>query len=183
MAAAGSQDPDLAVVREPMGTLWIKVQQGYLAVSDTMNLRVRRMCESRVLSTGGSTFSQRAAWSEERWFLTFKQKVPGRTIEIQQALDGRDGMELWEISTRRVKKIRRCFENWELDLLYDDSDNLYFALLEREVEEGKSRPEVPEFLQKYVLYEVDLTDDRFSNKNLGDVTFASGLYAQIQGEH
>lgn len=148
-------------------------RQGYLAVSDDMNLRVRHS----LMPYG------------ESWILTFKQKIPGRQIEIEQTLETRDALDLWEISTRKLKKIRHFFEDivcdqrtvWELDLFY--GPDLYFAMMEVEVDEGAPRPDLPkslEFLKKHILYEVPLTDDRFSNKNLGDVAFATDLYQQIQ---
>lgn len=152
-----------------------EIRQGYLASDDKMNLRVRHTL---------------VRWDEGFWVLTFKQKVPGRQIEIEQKLEARDALDLWEISGRKLKKVRHFFEDvvcdqravWELDLFY--GPDLYFVMMEIEVEEGAPRPALPtslEFLKKHILYEVPLTDDRFSNKNLGDVAFATDLYQQIQG--
>ena len=58
--------------------------------------------------------------------------------------------------------------------------NLYFVQAEVELEEGSNKPEeIPEFLREFLLYEVPLTDDRFSNKRLSDVEFASRLYKSL----
>jgi CYTH domain-containing protein len=158
-----------------------EIQQGYLAVSDDMNLRVRH--------------SMYYPEGEGVWVLTFKQKIMGRQIEVEQELELRDGMDLWEVSTRKLKKVRFLFADgrivWELDLFFGPDPRseihfhtkVYFAMMEVEVNEGAPRPDLPkslEFLKKHILYEVPLTDDRFSNKNLGDVSFATDLYQQIQ---
>jgi len=149
-----------------------EIQQGYLAVSDDMNLRVRHSIHPM---------------KDGDWVLTFKQKIAGRQIEVEQELELRDGMDLWEVSTRKLKKVRHLFPDgrikWELDLFF--GPDLYFAMMEVEVDEGAPRPDLPEsleFLKKHILYEVPLTDDRFSNKNLGDVSFATDLYNKYKEE-
>lgn len=118
-----------------------------------------------------------------KWYLTFKQKVNNRVIEIEKKLDSRDGKDLWDVCVGRLKKTRYIFDNngeiWEVDL-FTKGTHLYFILAEVELPEGAPRPEqVPEFMKDFVVYEVPITDDRFSNKRLGDVEYATNLYTEI----
>ena len=160
---------DPRLIGLPQGT----IRQGYLATSDSMNARVRNC----IYANGN-----------EEWIYTFKQKVTGRQVEIEQSLNTRDGMDLWEVADLKLKKTRHYYENkdrtvWEIDLFYS-SDGLYMALAEIELPEGSPPPnELPELLQKHLLFEVPLTDDRFSNKRLGDVKYVQRLYEEIQGAH
>lgn len=118
------------------------------------------------------------------WILTFKQKVESRTVEIEVNVDDRDGNDLWPVCEGKLKKDRLTFVDsgarWEVDFFWDQRYELYFSLAEVELPEGAERPKVPEFLKPFVLHEVALTDDRFSNKKLGDVEFARELYKQIK---
>ncbi len=52
-------------------------------------------------------------------------------------------------------------------------------MAEVELPEGSPPPEIPFWLSKYVLHKVDLTDGRFSNRILGDVEYATGLYREF----
>lgn len=143
------------------------IKQGYLAFSKGMTTRIRSI-------DNGET---------KKWFLTFKQKVDNRVIEIEKKVDERDGQDLWSICVGKLKKDRYVIENkgitWEVDF-FRKGHNLYFILAEVELPEGSKRPNtVPDFLRDYIIYEVPLTDDRFSNKRLAEVEFASNLYQQI----
>ncbi len=153
------------------------IQQGYLAFSNGMSCRVRSIIES-----GGR-------W-RRKWFLTFKQKVGDRVIEVEKRLDHRDGEDLWSVCVGRLKKDRYVIKDndgieWEVDFFknFFKNGNLYFVLAEVELEEGSPRIEPPLFITLHLLYEVPLTDDRFSNKRLGDVEYATSMYQKIvQGE-
>jgi len=139
------------------------IKQGYLDSGDGMTTRIRCI-------------------DNQKWILTFKQKVGDRIIEIEQELDDRDGQDLWSICVRKLKKNRYVIEDngikWELDF-FNNENNIYFVLLEVELPEGSSRPKtVPEFLKEYVLYEVPLTDSQFSNKLLSEVNFATEIHEQ-----
>lgn len=148
----------------------LHIRQGYLAFSKGMSLRIRS------LAKGG----------KEQWFLTFKQKVADRVIELEKKLrksDSRDGEQLWEIAVGQLKKDRYVIKcggyKWEVDLFHKGG-HLYFVQVEIELPEGSPRPtELPDFMRRYVLYEVPLTDDRFSNKRLGDVEYAHRLYQEL----
>lgn len=145
------------------------IKQGYLSYSKGTTLRIR---------------SSTNELGKEKWFLTFKQKIGDRVIEIEKKLDARDGNDLWTVCVGKLKKERYVFVDkknyvWELDMFRYGS-HLYFIQLEIELSEGAARPKsIPDFLKKHLLYEVPLTDDRFSNKRLSDVEYASNLYTKI----
>jgi len=139
------------------------IKQGYLDSGDGMTTRIRCI-------------------DNQKWILTFKQKVGDRIIEIEQELDDRDGQDLWSICVRKLKKNRYVIEDngikWELDF-FKNGNNIYFVLLEVELPEGSSRPKtVPDFIKEYVLYEVPLTDSQFSNRLLSEVDFATEIHKQ-----
>ncbi len=143
------------------------IKQGYLAFSKGMTTRIRGIQDGE----------------KHKWYLTFKQKVGDRVIEIEKKLDERDGKDLWSVCVGKLKKDRYVIDHkgitWELDF-FKKGHHLYFVLAEVELPEGSSRPKfVPDFFKDYVLYEVPLTDDRFSNKRLAEVEFATQLYQEL----
>lgn len=141
----------------------IPIEQGYLASAPGMTLRVRK--------------------TSKEWILTLKQKVNGRVVEIEQRVNRRDGIDLMSVTTNRLRKKRHVVHigkyTWEVDVFFDDHDERYFVLAEVECKEGESRPAVPSLLAPHILYEVPLTDGRFSNKHLGNVEYAKSLYNEL----
>ena len=143
------------------------IEQGVLLHGSGSYLRVRRS----VTKAGVQNF------------LTFKLKDADRTIEVEQPIDARDATDLWRRCYFKLKKDRYIYtENglkWEIDL-FKDGERVYFILAEVELPEEAPRPKkLPAFLKRHLLYEVPLTDDRCSNKRLGDVEYASKLYEQL----
>jgi CYTH domain-containing protein len=164
-------DADLIFPVKPKKYL---IQQGYLAFSKGHTTRIR-------------CIEHRKPDPKTKWMMTVKHKVTsGRVVEIEKKLDVRDGLDLWECAMGKLKKIRHSFDNnnikWEIDFFFK-GESFYFALAEAELEEGQSRPEIIDCLKPYLLYEVDLDDDRFSNKRLGDVDYATKIYNEITEEH
>ena len=150
------------------------LRQGYLAFSKGMSCRVR------------SSRQHGESARRTKWFLTFKQKVGSRTIEIEKELDKRDGEDLWSVCVGKLKKDRYVIKGLE-DTLWDvdffKRGDLYFVMAEVELKEGSPRVDLPLFIKADLLYEVPLTDDRFSNKRLGDVDYAISMYQKVvQGE-
>jgi len=150
---------------------YLLIEQGYLAFSKGTTLRIRKI---------------RKPEKKVKWFFTFKQNVGGRIIEIETKLDSRDGKDLWENCIGKIKKRRYPYDNhvgkWEIDFFEDSTTEVYFSVAEIELEEGAPRPaleQVPEFVKHNIVYEVDLTDERFSNRKLGDVAYAKALYKKI----
>ncbi len=145
------------------------IEQGCISHGPGMYLRIRKALVNH----------------NTQWFMTFKLKDADRTIEIEQTIDARDGSDLWSRCYWKLKKDRYIYEQgglkWEIDL-FKDSDRVYFILAEVELPEGSLRPKkMPPFLERHLLYEVQLTDDRFSNKRLADVDYATKLYQLTQG--
>jgi len=143
------------------------IKQGYLAFSKGMTLRVRHSI----------------CLKNKQWYLTYKQKISNRVVEIEKKIDDRDGKDLWSACVGRLTKNRYVVNyhkhTWEIDFFYRDN-HLYFVQAEVELKEGSNKPqEIPKFLREFLLYEVPLTDDRFSNKRLSDVEFASRLYKSL----
>lgn len=148
-----------------------KIKQGYLPDSKgNTTLRVRCVEQNDV----------------KHWFLTLKHKTKNRVIEIEQRIDARDALDLWKDCDRKLKKTRYVVRDkynqaWEIDFIKKDK-TVYFVQAELELMESEKRPtELPDFIRDEILYEVPLTDDRFSNKRLGDVDYAKKLY-QTLGE-
>lgn len=143
------------------------IRQGYLAFSKGMTTRIRYLKTEK----------------KSQWFLTFKQKVGERVIEIEKKISDRDGSDLWDICVGRLNKERFVFKDgeikWEVDF-FRKGGLLYFILAEVELSEGMPPPEkAPDFLAPFIIYNVPLTDDRFSNKRLGDAEYAHRLYLDI----
>lgn len=147
------------------------IRQGYVAFSKGMTTRVRSIQKRD---------------KKPKWFFTFKQKICNRTVEIETKIDRRDGHDLWQICVGKLKKTRYIVDHqgvsWEIDLFHKGHGD-YFVLAEVELDEGSKRPDVvPPILQGYVLYEVPLNSDEFSNKRLGDVEYAKEVYDRLTRE-
>lgn len=145
-----------------------EIQQGYIS-PETVNLRVRKKTQ----------------YFRTEWYLTLKQKVDGCTMELEFDIDSRDGEGLWKICGRKLTKCRHTFQDaqngstlfgWEVDVFFTADRWPYFVMAEVEMPENAPPPPLPEWLRKYVLYQVPLTDDRFSNKMMCDVQYATELY-------
>lgn len=113
--------------------------------------------------------------------MTYKLKDADRTIEVETPLEERDAEALWRKCYWCLSKDRYVYNDgalkWEIDFFFEESGRIYFILAEVELPEGAPRPrKMPDFLQKHLLMEVPLTDDRFSNRKLGDVEYANKLY-------
>lgn len=150
------------------------VEQGYLAFSKGMSTRIRSVVKPDK--------------EEPSWVFTFKQKVKERVVEIERKLTDRDGQDLWRMAVGKLKK--RRYEKadksgliWEVDFFYDKSDHCYFSMAEVEMEEGAPPPtKLPSFIKDYLVFSVPLTDDRFSNKRLGDAEYAASLFRTLRKE-
>lgn len=145
----------------------LKIQQGYLIASKGISLRVRKIW-----------------YSPPKFYLTFKSSTNSRVIEIEKKIDERDFNDLWMQSLNRLEKIRylvgHAEDLWEVDFFKTANDETYFALAEFEMPEGQLAPEVmPDFIKDNLIYEVDLTDNRFSSKLLADVRYATNIYKEI----
>lgn len=149
-----------------------KIKQGYLKDSIDNTIRIRSI--------------EDVDKKTHEWVFTFKQRIPNtlKIIEIEQHLDKSDADALWKMCDRKLKKTRKCFLDeknilWELDLFYSNKE-IYFIQAEVELKINSKQPKVPNFLKKHILYKVPLTDERFSNKKLSNVSYAKKLYKKIK---
>lgn len=148
------------------------IEQGIICHGPGMYLRIRR-CK----------FKEK---DKTNWHMTFKLKDADRTIEIENPIDARDGQDLWSRCYWKLVKDRYVYEKddikWEIDF-FKHKNEIYFILAEAELPEDAPRPQkLPSFLRKNLIYEVPLTDDRFSNKRLGSVKYARKIYKQLLKE-
>jgi CYTH domain-containing protein len=143
------------------------IRQGYLGFSKGMSLRIRET-------------------NDERYELTFKQKVNNRVVEIEKKINARDFEDLWSVSVNRLEKIRydmRFLDKnsqvhmWEVDAFKDHDHNTYMMLAEHEMPEGVEEPNyIPSLIRETLVYAVPRIDDRFASKKIADVKYAKKLY-------
>lgn len=147
-----------------------KIYQGYLFATKGMSLRCRKT-ENKKTS----------------FCLTLKSTVSGRCVEIENSIEERDFNDLWTQCMNKLEKIRYYVYNkddlWEVDFFKDHNRDNYFCLAEFEMDEGMLCPKiVPEFIKNELIYEVELTDCRFSSKMLADIRYAKNIYADLKNE-
>jgi len=154
-----------------------EITQGYLPCPDVVRIR-------RLKLLGDPCIREMFDEDEDLWTFTYKKRIGQRVVEIETYLDQRDGEDLLSECKDVLMKRRFAFENnegekWDIDFFFDE-EGVYFASAEVELPEGSERPSVlPDLLKNEVIYEVLLTDDRFSNKNLTNKWYAKQLYEQI----
>jgi len=144
------------------------ISQGYLFATKGISLRCRKV-ENKKTS----------------FYLTLKSSVGGRCVEIENPIDARDFNDLWTQCMNKLEKIRYFVYDkdklWEIDFFKDHNHGNYFCLAEFEMEEGMFRPKnIPDFIKEDLLYEVELTDCRFSSKLLADIRYATKIYSDIK---
>lgn len=145
------------------------IEQGVVCHGPGMYLRIRK-----------SFIKEK---NKTNWQMTFKLKDADRTIEIENPIEAQDGEDLWSRCYWTLTKDRYVYEKddikWEVDF-FKYKNEVYFILAEAELPEDAPRPKkMPSFLKKHLIYEVPLTDDRFSNKRLASVKYARKIYKQI----
>lgn len=145
-----------------------KIYQGYLFTTKGMSLRCRKV-ENKKTS----------------FYLTLKSTVAGRCVEIENPIDERDFNDLWTRCMNKLEKVRYYVYDkdnlWEVDFFKDHNRENYFCLAEFEMEEGMLRPNfVPDFIKDCLIYEVELTDCRFSSKMLADIRYANDIYKDLK---
>lgn len=173
----------------------LDIEQGYLNIGVGTATRIRKAVRKSSSVAGNPD-----------WYFTFKQKIEGRdgVIEIETRIDEKDAIPLWNVCVNKLKKRRYSYENrvrkekYDIDFFIDANGENYFILAEVEMPQQKEnipnsreyldasklRNEVnlhlPEWLRNQVLYEVELTDGRFSNTRLSDCAYARKLYQKIR---
>lgn len=116
--------------------------------------------------------------------MTLKSNTGGRVVEIEQDLDKRDFQDLWNVALIKLEKIRYEIKHnkltWEIDFFKDYRNKTYMCVAEIEMPEGQLEPEsLPDIVKNNLLFKVPLSDNRFSNKLLGDPKYALNLIKEI----
>lgn len=155
-------------------------------------LKIEHIEQGYLSSGSGNTVRIRCITKKEKkiWFYTFKRKIKNRVIEIETKISSRDGQDFWEECKNKLSKKRHTLpknidgSKWEIDFFYDEEGKHYFAMAEIELEEGSLPPKkLPPIIKDHLLYEVPLTDDRFSNKRLANVQYTKELYKTLKESH
>lgn len=149
----------------------IVITQGYLLRSKLQTLRIRKSVQPN-----GKT----------KHYLTVKQDINGRIIEIEKKISSDDFRDLSEVATAWVSKTRyEIYDSknkllWEVDFFKQNEKN-YFVMAEVELPDGVENPNgIPEFISNHLIYSVDRLDNRFSSKKLSDITYAQDLLLEIE---
>jgi len=150
----------------------ILIRQGYLLSSKGIALRCRESISHKT-----------------EYYFTFKITAnKGRIIEIEKKIDRRDFDDLWEQALNKLEKTRYCIMDsdkqlWEVDFFKNHTGENYFCMAELELPENQLKPKfIPNFIEKNLLYEVELKDSRFSSKMLADIKYATELYQQLRSK-
>lgn len=147
----------------------IVIWQGYLFSSKGTSLRCRK-----------TQIKNKAVF-----YLTLKSSVNGRVVEIENQIDERDFNDLWTQCMNKLEKIRYIVpdkkdQTWEIDFFKDHNLDNYFCLAEFEMPEGQLEPYfIPSFITDVLIYDVPLTDCKFSSKVLADIRYANSLYKEL----
>ena len=131
------------------------IEQGYLTEND--RLRKKTSHEGKV-----------------SYVFTFKKKVNGRLIEIEQNISEFDFEQLWTVTRNKIFKtrIKMQYESglWELDFFHIPDTygkEHYLTMAEIELPDGVMLPSsVPEIVDQNLIYLVEPTDHRFINSNM-----------------
>ncbi len=148
------------------------ISQGYLIASRGISLRIRKSQLDK----------------KSRYTTTFKCSVNGnsRVVEIEKRIDERDYTDLWALCLNKLEKQRHVIkdsmgETWEIDFFKDYRNETYFAMAELEMPEGQILPKIiPKFISNNLVYQVPLTDCRFSSKLISDVRYAIEIYKSLE---
>lgn len=149
-----------------------QIGQGYLIATRGITVRIRKM---------KPLFGK----EKEVYYYTMKVNAGGRMIEIEDKIDKRDFDDLWNISVNKLEKIRYIVKEqkayWEIDFFKDYRNETYMAVAEIEMPEGQIEPDsLPSVVKDNLIYKVDLTDNRFANKLLGDARYACEILKELQ---
>lgn len=115
----------------------------------------------------------------EQFVFTFKTKVRGATVEIENAISVHDYQKLFLISKPVIVKTRAkipCVDHhWDVDFMRKPkSGEVYLVMAEVEMPEfATDLPDVHTLLEPYALKWIDQGDKRFNNRNLSNAKKAA----------
>jgi len=160
-------------------------------VANICNNRVYHICQGYLIATRGITVRVRSLSDSrcpDQFYFTLKVTTHnGRVVEIENPIDQRDFLDLWDICLNKLEKTRYKlngkYKGWDIDFFRDHDNQTYFVMAECEMPEGQAAPvEIPAQIKDALLYEVPLNDCRFSSKLISDVRYAKRLLSEIKGD-
>lgn len=111
---------------------------------------------------------------DEKFIFTFKTKVRGSTVEIENEISTHDYQKLFLICKPVIVKTRAKIpcagHHWDVDFLRKPkSGDVYLVMAEAEMPEfATDLPPVHDLLEPYALRWIDQGDKRFNNRNLSN---------------
>lgn len=150
-------DQILNSLRSVPGVIWSDITQAY----------VNNSCRIRHVVLHDQT-------QPEQFVFTFKTRVRGATVEIEQNISIHDYSKLFLISKPVIVKTRAkipCVDHhWDVDFLKKaKSGEIYCALAEVELPEFVQQvPEPHDAISPYMISWITQGDKRFNNRNLNN---------------
>jgi len=162
----------------------LKIRQGYIAEDRKTKITVR-LREITYPSGQIKMFLQTKCKT-----FNFPKSVDKSTIiEVGTEIDTSDFNRLWKLATCKLTKSRYCIdvgtakskETWELDFFKTKNNLNYFILAEIELPEASDEWHypMPKLIEGNVVYYVPWNDNRFSNRKLGNIKYATKLYNSV----
>jgi CYTH domain-containing protein len=143
----------------------LRIEQKYLSLDKDLSVRIR-------LTINNGVHSHR---------LTVKKNIHKKVIEIETPISTDDFEALWPTGRNKVVKLRYLYQGWEIDFLKDISFSNYISIAEIEMHPWQEAPdEIPELIKNFIIYEVPITDKRFSNRKLGNIKYTTKLLDGIK---
>lgn len=159
-----------ALLTDKPGATSLELKQGYL---DKAN-RIRS-----IVDPNGVT----------QYLFTYKTKVNGNQIEIENEISERDFNSLWTLVGNIITKTRVVVPygdyKWEVDFLYSYKKKTlgecYLIMAEVELPEDQELPnQVPDFISENLVYLVPREDRRFINRNLSRVGTVKKMVQELK---
>ena len=147
---------------------WIK--QAYLPSVNNIAYRLREVTKNKV----------------KRIFTIKSRNVDGTNTEIEFPVEKEDFDALFSKADRFVNKRRHIVDHlsgtWEIDVFLDSEGKSYFWMAEIELPEHQTEPtSLPDIIKEYLIYEVPLTDGRFSSRKVSSIKYATKLLKHLKG--
>lgn len=120
------------------------------------------------------------------YIFTYKKWIPqvSELVEIELAISKDDFDLLW---TQRVQSLEKTrYEKhigeaeWVVDFLRDPAGRNFVVMAEVELPRYTPEPDsIPDEIASHILYAVEASDNRFTNKKLSDPGYAAKIYEEV----
>lgn len=143
------------------------IEQSYVECLKKQSIRIRK-----------SQNTYLSGESEVIYTYTFKLDV-NKIIEIETEISFEDYLLLKRNSCLTVVKTRYEIDDWEIDF-FKTGGGVYFVQAEIELPESQKAPEeIHPLVKKYLIHSVDIGDNRFTSKKLGNIKYAKNLLRNL----